>query len=465
MVSPSTGAPPALPASALSLELEAFVAIRAAAASGLADVRATFECTLARAVGGGGGGQGEGYARDGFLVFAGLDPLLDALERLRLRRNDLDWLASTGVIDAETRARLAELRFACDVDAAPEGSVVFAGEPVLTVEGPYWQAQLVSGLVERALTHATIAATATARCALAAGGAELLDAGASTTLGFAGSPLLARASFVGGAHATTCALAGRRHGIPVRALQPARWSIARSDDAAALASWLDAAPQHAIVRIDEGAHEASIAAAVSLMQRRQRSDTWDPPHVALGISGDDVVAVARRALALFAEASLRAPLLVVADDCDEAQIAELRREEPRLGCFAIDAYRWPGRAALARYELVAVEESGRWSPRGASPGRKMLLRYFDEGGRPVADVAHAAGERFPPASELGAATSAPLLANVMRAGRRVAAGEPPRVTRERAAASVRALHERHRRLTRAAHYPVAVSDALDATRS
>ena len=140
-------------------------------------------------------------------------------------------------------------------------------------------------------------------------------------------------------------------------------------------------------------------------------------------------------------------------------------EEPRLGGFAIDAYRWPGRAALARYDLVAVEESGRWSPRGASPGRKMLLRYFDEAGRPVADVAHAAGERFPPASELGAATSAPLLANVMRAGRRVAASEPPRVTRERAAASVRALHERHRSLTRAARYPVAVSDALDATRS
>src|SRR5208282_3226364 len=120
--------------------LDAFVAVRAAIASGIADARATFEYSLASP-----------SADFGYFVFAGLDPLLDAMERFKTKPDDLSWLASVGAIDEATRRVLADVRFACDVDAAPEGSVVFPNETTLTVEGPFWQAQLVAGLVEGAL--------------------------------------------------------------------------------------------------------------------------------------------------------------------------------------------------------------------------------------------------------------------------------------------------------------------------
>src|SRR5579883_3040914 len=139
MVTPVAPPPPLL-TSILSLGVEAFATVRRAIAEDIADARAAFELTLHPA------------EHHGFMVLAGVEPLVDVLERLRARVEELDWLESVGAIDGPTRRRLAESRFMCDVDAVAEGSVVFGGEAVLVVEGPYWQAQLVGGLALAALT-------------------------------------------------------------------------------------------------------------------------------------------------------------------------------------------------------------------------------------------------------------------------------------------------------------------------
>jgi hypothetical protein len=117
---------------------------------------------------------------------------------------------------------------------------------------------------------------------------------------------------------------------------------------------------------------------------------------------------------------------------------------------------------------------------GASgvPGRKVLLRYFDADGHPVADVAHAANERHTPARDArlvdvrtgqvvkvrDAASSAPLLRNVMRAGKRVQAMEPARELRERSLRAVSSLLPKHKRALAPARYPSGVTPTLASLR-
>lgn len=393
--------PPPLLTSVLGLGLESFATVRAAIALGIADARAAFELTLH---------PGEQH---GFMVMAGVEPLVDSLERLRARVDELEWLESVGAIDGAARRKLAEARFLCDVDAVPEGSVVFPGEAVLVVEGPYWQAQLIGGLAQAAITDATLVATRFARLSLASrGGIHLVEDGSAIAHRLGGAPLLARAAYIGGAHATTSALAGRRYGLPV--------------------------------------HEMGGSA--------------------------ERIALARGTARIVPQTEL-----------DERTALELRDPGARSRRAAVAAEGVPGGASHSRYDLAAIDEGGSWAPRmrigadaasSSDPGRKLLVRYFDGDGNPVADVAHATSERMLRAlggrfidrvtglpGRLAAASSEPLRTSIMRAGKRANPAEPPSSLRERALRSVERLGEAHKRLASPVRYPIGVTPQLAALKA
>jgi nicotinate phosphoribosyltransferase len=477
MPPPPQAAPPAyVPVNALALDLDAFVAVRAAIRAGIADARAAFECTLDAP-----------FDHAGFIVLAGVEPLLEALERLRPKAEDLAWLESTGVIDEEARRRLESMRFACDVDAVREGSVVFPGEPVVAVEGPFWQAQLVCGLVQSALSEASLVATKIARCALAAEGGEIIEASAATAHRLGGTPLLARAAYVGGADATTCTLAARRFGIPLRAAQPVRSVLASGSETTAYEAWLDASPDLAILRVD--AHDALAGGArvIAAIKKRPKKSSWHALRVAIEVAGGDRAELATELTRAFVASGVRAPVVAASGELDEWRIAELRHRKAPLTAFILGSYTLQLPVRPARYELVAIEEDGVWSPRirlgptlaaTSDPGRKIVVRYFDADKRPIGDIAHGTNERIMGArdprmvdrttgfaSKLGAAAGGPLLLKMMRAGKRVSEAETIDVTRERARRSVASLHDRYARLTSPAHYPVGTTAALAALKA
>jgi nicotinate phosphoribosyltransferase len=469
---------PPLVTSALGLGVEAFVAVRAAIAAGVADARASFELTLAPPA-----------ADWGFFVLAGIEPLVDALERLKPRTDELDWLASVGAVDGPTRKKLLELRFACDVDAAPEGTVVFPGEAVVTVEGPFWQAQLVGGLVHAAVTDATFVATRFARMGLASGGYPLVEDGAATAHRLGGTPLLARAAYVGGATATTSGLAGRRYRIPVMATQPTCLDLATGDFDRAARAWLAASPGECVLRLDPARARKDLPRLAAAVRDRAVAAParWDPGKVIVELPGGDRVALARATARAFIAEELAPPRLLVSGDVDEALALELRAELSLDKLFLLPAEGTPNARAFARYDLVAIEHRGAWSPRvrlggdvasSSDPGRKLLVRYVDADGHPVADVAHGTGERFLRAqggryvdratgivARLDAASGAPLRASVLHAGKRASPAELPTSLRERARRAVEGLDEGHRRITSPARYAVGMSPPLAAQKA
>ena len=391
------------------------------------------------------------------------------------------WLESIGAIDEKSKGRLADMRFSCDVDAALEGSVVFASEPILTVEGPFWQAQLVGALVRSALAAATRAATKAARCVLGADGGEVIEASSATAHRLGGNPLVSRAVYVGGAHGTTSALAARRYGIPARASLPLRLVLAAPDERAAFDAWLDASSDRAILRIDHGDAHAGFAHAIEALKRRCAPPSTDT-GAAIEIGGGDHAELARAAVAAFAAAGLAPPTIVASGGLDEFRIAELRRQDAPIAGFIVSSLEVDDGAWVAQYDLAAIEADGQWSPRlrlgrtaasSSDPGRKVIVRYFDDDGHPLADVAHATNERIQSArdirfteratgfpSRLQAATSTQLLTNVMRQGKRVSLPQPAKNIRDHALASVLALHPRHQRLDAPSYYPVGMTPAL-----
>ena len=446
----------------------------AAQQAGIADSRATFECSFAQ--------RGSDI---GFYLLAGIEPLLDALERLKLRSDELDWLASERVIDARTRKRLVDLKFSCDVDAAPEGSIVFPGSSILTVEGPYWQAQLVSSLVRGALNASTLVATKAARCLLAGSGADLIESSSATAHQLGGNPLVARAAYLGGARATTCALAAKRFELPFAGSMPWRHLLASKDAKSAYDAWLATNQPAPILRLDHRDPRPSTAAIIAALD----GAAGKAKDVGVEIGGGDYVEIACLVQDMFKRAKLKLPLLYASGGLDELRILELRRQSTsstrgiNFHGFFVSSFGLQDGASISRYELVAIEESGRWAPRlrvgstfatSGVPGRKTTLRYTDSEGSPLADVAYATNERTSSPEELrfvdrttglptrieGATKSAPLLEAMMRSGKRVRSVRGAAETRDMATKQLERVHERHRRLLHPQIFPIGLSESL-----
>lgn len=337
--------------------------------AGLADRRASFELSF------------DGLpAHAGFLVAAGIETFLDALYRLVIEEAQLDAIQRLcGVSDA-LRGWLARFSPSIDIDAMPDGSIAFAKTPVATVEGRMIEAILVGSLLRSTMQRATAVATRAARLYIAGGGDAIIDGSSARSASPEASFAVARWAFVGGASATTNALAASALSIPFRG--------ASSLDVGAL---------------------APAAAPLS-------SDSWgSSPSDALleiGCVGDD----------------------------EEASLLEVKRLGARAGGWIAQGLADASATSLSmRYELVAIEEGGAWAPRRGFnnksprvvPGRKRVVRYADAAGRSVADVIHLMNERMISPSALGASTLAPLARAVLRDGRMLEAPEPPLVGRER----------------------------------
>src|SRR5712691_6084447 len=115
--------------------------------------------------------------RRSFLVAAGLEQVLAFLEGLRFSAEEIDWLRRGGRFGSGLLDYLAELRFTGDVHAMPEGTVFFAGEPILRVTAPLPQAQLIETRLINILHFQSLIASKAARMMLAAPGKLLVDFG------------------------------------------------------------------------------------------------------------------------------------------------------------------------------------------------------------------------------------------------------------------------------------------------
>ena len=458
------------------MDLESIAAIRAALASNVADARATFECSFASA-----------GSDIGFFVFAGMSPLLDLLEHIKLSQSEVAALVERELLDEASALRLSQLRLACDIDAPAEGTPVFPGVPALVIDGPFWQVELVASLACKVLARATRAATRTMRYTMAVAGLEplgtrpLLELGGEEGERGPSEARLSRAAYLGGATATTSSSAALDFNVPAYVRYGSHALAAARHGELDLEAWLAAAPRGAIFCIDD-AHDVLPIDRVADAAAQVASRSWSEPRFALELASTDVIGMANAIEAAFRSRKLSTPpLFVRVPLLDELSVREMAAELPPNVGFAVDPHAGTLSVRLES-ELVALEEEGRWTPRmrhgrslqeAGEPGRKKTLRYVDAHGAPLTDISYAANERSPSGKELqlfdpstGRAASvsggknAPLHHKVLRGGRRIEASTPLAELRQRAIEQTAALPNRYRRLHAPARYPTGISAAL-----
>ncbi|MET0153753.1 MAG: nicotinate phosphoribosyltransferase, partial [Candidatus Binatia bacterium] len=182
-----------------------------------------------------------------FLVACGLDDALGFLERLSFDRGVLDHLAELGQFSSDFLEWLAGARFTGDVYAVPEGTPVFAGEPILEVVAPLPEAQLVETFVTNQIHLQTVLASKAARIVEAAAGRPVVDFSLRRSHGVDAGLKAARAFYVAGVAATSNVMAGRTYGIPVAGTMAHSYVQAHEDEGAAFRAFLQLYPDGVVL--------------------------------------------------------------------------------------------------------------------------------------------------------------------------------------------------------------------------
>src|SRR5437764_458231 len=188
--------------------------------SGKSAEKATFEFTIRRLP-----------ANRNFAVVAGLPQVVDYLLNLSFAPEEIDYLRGLPQFARVSPAffdYLRDFRFTGDLFAVPEGTVVFAGEPVLTVRAPIIEAQIPETYLLSTVTFQTLIASKAARCVEVSGGRAVVEFGTRRAHTPDAGVVGARAAYLGGCAGTSNALAGFRYGIPVMGTCAHSWVMSFS---------------------------------------------------------------------------------------------------------------------------------------------------------------------------------------------------------------------------------------------
>jgi nicotinate phosphoribosyltransferase len=356
----------------------------------------------------------------GFVVAAGLDGCLEFLEGLRFDDDDLAYLATIGFADTDLEA-FRGLRFTGDVWAVPEGTVVFAGEPLLEVTAPIAEAQLAETfLLNRVTVEATLASKA-ARCVIAAEGRDLFDFGFRRTHGVDAAMALARTTAICGFAGTSNVEAARRFGLRAVGTMAHSYVEAFGSERDAFRTFAHDFPGRATFLVDTYDTAGGVEAAIDVIR-----ELGLRPPLAVRLDSGDLDQLARAARARLDGAGLPDVRIFASGGLDETDVARMVRAGVPVDGFGLGTRL--GVSADAPYldtVFKLVDHDGRptsklSSGKASLPGRKQVFR----GEVPGDDVLGLRDEDPPPGT-------APLLVRVMSQGRRLGSPEPLNAARDR----------------------------------
>lgn len=185
-----------------------------------------------------------------FVIAAGLQQVVEEVTNFKFTEADIEYLRSLNLYSEEFLQYLQSMKMECRIDAVPEGTPVFPREPMITVEGPLIQCQLLETMILNILNHQSLIATKARRITAAAEGRPVMEFGARRAQGPDAAIYGARAAIIGGCSSTSNVMAGQLFKIPVAGTMAHAWIESFPDELTAFRAWAKIYPDMAMLLVD-----------------------------------------------------------------------------------------------------------------------------------------------------------------------------------------------------------------------
>lgn len=327
-----------------------------------------------------------------YALCAGLEPLVDFLMHWRFHEDDLCYLGTLShqsgqpIFPQAFLDYLGQLKFSCDLDAIPEGTIVFANEPLLRVQGPILQCQLIETALLNMINFQTLIASKSSRVCRAAKGSPVIEFGMRRAQGPNGALSASRAAYIGGASATSNTLAGKYYDIPVRGTHAHSWVTAFDNEQAAFDAYASVMPGNCILLVDTFSTIQGVKNAIETGKklREQGADL-----LGIRLDSGNMAALSIEARKLLDQAGFENTDIMASNSLDEHVISDLKKQGAKISSFGVGtnlatAYDQPALDGV--YKLSSMKNSaGEWSYKLkiseqeikiSNPGRHQVRRFF-----------------------------------------------------------------------------------------
>ncbi len=294
----------------------------------------------------------------GFAVVAGLEQVVEYIRDLHFDEDDIEFLRSKRCFDEDFLKYLKNFSFTGDIWAVPEGTVVFPGEPLMTVRAPAIEAQFIETYVLMVINHESLIATKAARLTRAARGRAVAEFGSRRAQGADAAILGARAAYIGGCGSTACTITDELYGVPATGTMAHSWVQMFDDEYTAFKTYCELYPDNATLLVDTyNVISSGIPNAI-----RAFNDVLKPKGIkkcGIRIDSGDITYLSKKVRAMLDDAGWNECRIIVSNSLDEYIIRELIRQGAEIDGFGVGERLITSKSHPvfgAVYKLCAVED-------------------------------------------------------------------------------------------------------------
>ncbi|WYP25165.1 nicotinate phosphoribosyltransferase [Alkalihalobacillus sp. FSL W8-0930] len=340
---------------------------------GLEDKKAVFELYFRKLP------FGNGYA-----IFAGLERVIEFLNQFQFTESDIEYLRELGYEEAYLNF-LANLTFTGTVKGMKEGELVFGNEPILRIEAPLIQAQLIETPLLNIVNYQTLIATKAARIKQLIGSDIAMEFGTRRAQEMDAAIWGTRAAYLAGFDATSNVRAGKKFGIPVAGTHAHSLVQAYRDEYTAFKKYAASHRDCTFLVDTYDTLKSGVPNAIKVADEDKDNITFK----AIRLDSGDLAYLSKKARKMLDEAGYHDTKIAASNDLDEKTIMNLKSQGAEIniwgiGTKLITAYDQPALGAV--YKLVSIEEDGKMvdtikisaNPEKVStPGLKRVFRIIN----------------------------------------------------------------------------------------
>ena len=305
----------------------------------------------------------------GYFIANGIEDAIDYATNLKFTEEDISYLRSQNLFSEAYLSTLKDFKFEGEIRTVKEGTPVFPNEPILSITGKRTQVQFLESTILNIVNHQTMIATKANRVVNAAKGATVFDFGLRRAQGEDAAMKGARATYIGGAVATSNVMAGREYGIPIKGTHAHSFVMSFDTELEAFRAYAKTFPDHSTLLIDtydieQGAKNAAIVA----------KELAAKGHKLYGVRLDsgDLAEGSHKVRSILNSEGLFDVKIVASNDLNEHKIAELVRRSARIDAYGVGTEMITAKPEAAVSGVYKIVEDSHGGKMKLSPGKESM---------------------------------------------------------------------------------------------